>query len=280
MQSANPLRQFFRQPGIYLRLPSNGKHWPPGTLDLPVSNELPVYPMTAIDEITYRTPDALYNGQAVVNVIKSCIPNIIDPWSIPSIDIDAILIAIRIASYGHEMNINTTCPACSTEAEYTLDLRIVMDQLRSADYSKSILQNDLEIHFRPLNYKHLTDNSLRQFEEQKVLNILPDTEMPESEKMQRLNQAVLKLTDLTIQTLAMSISVIKIGQDTMVTEPEYIIEFLQNCDTQKFTQIRDHAIALREQSDIKPLDLKCTGCNHSYQQIFQLDQANFFAAAS
>jgi hypothetical protein len=280
MQSANPLRQFFRQPGIYLRLPSMGKHWPPGSLDLPINNELPVYPMTAIDEITYRTPDALYNGQAVINVIKSCIPNIIDPWAIPSIDIDAILIAIRIASYGHEMAVNTTCPSCSSEAEYTLDLRIVMDQLRSADYSKSVVQGDLEIHFKPLSYKNLTDNSIKQFEEQKVLNVIPDTEMPEAEKMQRLNQAVLKLTDLTIQTLALSISLIKVGADTMVTEPEYIIEFLQNCDTQKFAQIRDHAISLREQSDIKPLNLKCNSCSHQYQQTFQLDQSNFFVDAS
>lgn len=58
-QSANPLKQFFRQPAIYLRLPSNGDFWPAGSLQMTPNSELPVYPMTAIDEITYRTPDAL-----------------------------------------------------------------------------------------------------------------------------------------------------------------------------------------------------------------------------
>jgi hypothetical protein len=61
-QISNPLRQYFRQPAIYLRLPTEGKHWPSEALDMPANKELPVLPMTAIDEITYRTPDGLFNG--------------------------------------------------------------------------------------------------------------------------------------------------------------------------------------------------------------------------
>ena len=278
-QTSNPLRQFFRQPTIYVRLPSGGKHWPPGTLDMPINNELPVFPMTAIDEITYRTPDALYNGQAVVSVIKSCMPNITDPWATPAIDLDTILVAIRIASYGHEIGVGTTCPSCLHENEYALDLRHVMDRLQASDYSKPIIHGELQIHFKPLSYRQLTENSIQQFEEQKVLNVLPDTEMSDSDKRQRLNQAVIRLTDLTITTLAQCISVIKTS-DTMVSEPEYILEFLKNCEGSMFNQIRDYVIGLREQSDIQPLDLKCPNCQHQYQQTFQLDQSNFFGDAS
>ena len=278
-QTSNPLRQFFRQPTIYVRLPSGGKHWPPGTLDMPINNELPVFPMTAIDEITYRTPDALYNGQAVVSVIKSCMPNITDPWATPAIDLDTILVAIRIASYGHEIGVGTTCPSCLHENEYALDLRHVMDRLQASDYSKPIIHGELQIHFKPLSYRQLTENSIQQFEEQKVLNVLPDTEMSDSDKRQRLNQAVIRLTDLTITTLAQCISVIKTS-DTMVSEPEYILEFLKNCEGSIFNQIRDYVIGLREQSDIQPLDLKCPNCQHQYQQTFQLDQSNFFGDAS
>jgi hypothetical protein len=77
--SNNPLTQYFRQPAVYVKLPSGGKYYSEGAIVMPANQELPVYPMTAIDEITYRTPDALFNGNAVVNVIKSCIPNIVDP---------------------------------------------------------------------------------------------------------------------------------------------------------------------------------------------------------
>ena len=83
MPSNNPLRQYFRQPAIYVRLPSAGQFYPPGALTIPANGEIPVLPMTAIDEITYRTPDALFNGSAVVSVIQSCVPSIKDAWQMP-----------------------------------------------------------------------------------------------------------------------------------------------------------------------------------------------------
>jgi len=133
-ENANPLKRFFRQPAIYIKLPSGGQHWAPDSLEMPQNGELAVYPMTAMDEITYRTADALFNGSAVVNVIQSCIPAIKNAWHIPSIDVDTILVGIRIASYGHEMQFDSDCPHCQNENTFGLDLRTVMDGIRSPDY--------------------------------------------------------------------------------------------------------------------------------------------------
>ena len=80
----NPLAKHFRQPQLYIQLPSKGKYYPPGTLEMPVTKELPVYPMTAKDELSFMTPDALLNGQGTVDVIQSCIPNIKDAWAMPA----------------------------------------------------------------------------------------------------------------------------------------------------------------------------------------------------
>ena len=49
--SINPLANHFRQPAIHLRLPSGGNNWPTDSLDMPETGELPVYPMTARDEL-------------------------------------------------------------------------------------------------------------------------------------------------------------------------------------------------------------------------------------
>ena len=276
---SNPLSQYFRQPSIYIKLPSQGQNYPAGTLVMPANGELPVYPMTAIDEITYRTPDALFNGQATVNVIQSCVPNIKDAWAVPSIDLDTILIAIRIASYGHDMEFATTCPACNDTSERSIDLRTMLDALRAPDYAAHVSHGDLSIYFRPLNYKNLNDNSALQYEQQKLLQVIPDSTISEADKMTALTQAFKSLTEITIRSLAISITAIKTPQ-ALVSEPAHIEEFLKNCERDLFNQIRDHVLRLREQSELQPLKLECTACNHQYQQALTLDMASFFAPAS
>ena len=279
MNPNNPLKQYFRQPAIYVKLPSQGNGYPANALTMPPTGELPVYAMTAIDEITYRTPDALYNGQATVNVIQSCVPDIKDGWSIPSSDVDTLLIAIRIASYGHDMDFNTQCTACNHESERTLDLRTVLDSIKAPDYTKSLAWGDMEIYFKPLSYKNLNDNNQMQFENQKLLQILPNTEMNNNDKMTALTAAMKKITDITVSALAQSVATIK-TPTAMVSEPEYIEEFLKNCDRNLFTQIRDHIIKLKAQAEMQPMKIVCDECTNEYEQSVALDMSTFFVPAS
>jgi T4 bacteriophage base plate protein len=277
--SNNPLKQFFRQPAIYLRLPSNGDFWPTNAINLPENREIPVYPMTAIDEITYRTPDALFNGQATVNVIQSCVPAIQDAWCVPAVDLNAILVAIRIASFGHEMEIATACPGCGDEAEYGLDLRTVLDRQRSPDYSKTLDHGDLEIMFRSMSYRQQSETNNRQFEEQRVLQMLPTSDMSDEEKKQQLTQVMKTITEITVDVIKHSIAAIR-TPNGMVTDSNHISEFLINCDRQLFSIIRDHIIELKTGTELAPLTVKCASCEHEYQQPLTLDMTSFFAPAS
>jgi transcriptional regulator NrdR family protein len=279
MSQINPLQQYFRQPAIYARLPSGGKFYPPGTIDMPPNNELPVYPMTAIDEIIYRTPDALFNGQATVNVIQSCVPNIKDAWAIPAMDVDSLLISIRIASYGHELEFGTTCPKCQHESEQGLDLRGALDRISPPDYNKCIRHGDMEIYFRPMTYQNLNDNNRVQFENQKMLQQLPDAETDDMTTMSALGAALKKITEITVNALSQSIAAIKTPQ-ALVSEPEFIEEFLKQCDRKLFNQIRDHIVDLKNQAELQPLSLACPNCNHKYEQAITLDMTSFFEPAS
>jgi hypothetical protein len=279
MNPNNPLKQYFRQPAIYIKLPSQGQNYPAGTLTVPPTGELPIYPMTAIDEITYRTPDALYNGQATINVIQSCVPDIKDAWAIPTTDIDTLLIAIRIATHGHDMEFGTTCPACKKDSERTIDLRTILDSIRAADYTKTVHAGDMEIYFKPLTYQHLNANNQMQYENQKLLQMLPDAEIPDVEKMTALNDALRKITDITVTALAQSIAAVKTPQAT-VYEPEYIEEMLKNCDSKLFNQIKDFILDLKASSEMQPLKIACDECQHTYEQSITLDMASFFGYAS
>jgi hypothetical protein len=278
-QTANPLKQFFRQPALFLKLPSDGQFWTNGSLELPPNKELPVLPMTAIDEITYRTPDALFNGSAVASVIQSCVPGIKNAWKTPAIDLTAILIAIRIATYGSDMDVTSSCPACQTEGEYTLDLHTLLSGAKHLDFSKAVKHGDLEIYFKSIDYQTQNTLNTQQFEQQRIIQAVQQSSEPEEQKLAQVNNALKEITKLTILTIQHSIAGIR-TPSAFVTEPEFIEDFLNNCDRTVFTTIRDHVIQMREDSDLPPMPVTCTECKHEYTQTITLDSTSFFAAAS
>ena len=61
-----------------------------------------------------------------------------------------------------------------------------------------------------------------------------------------------------------------------VQEPEFIFDFLKNCDKNMFSTIKDYNSELKKDSDLKPLDVKCPNCSHEYKQVFTLNSSDFF----
>lgn len=272
--SDNPLKQYFRRPAVYIKLPSNGEGYPEGAIDFPENGELPIYPMTSIDEITSRTPDALFNGTAVVELIRSCVPNIKDPWSVTNVDLDPILIAIRAASFGTLMEIDTKCPSCEEEAKYDVNLSTLMNEFKPGDYKTTMKLNDVQVKFSPMPYTEITKASLAQFELQKTLQILMNIEN-EDERNTKTGEAMKRLNDTYLDLITQVISYIKVP-DATVFEKEFIKEFLQNCDKKTYDSIRDHSIELRQSTELKPLKIKCMHCSHEYEQSFTVNISDFF----
>jgi hypothetical protein len=271
----NPLRQYFRRPAVYLKLPSGGQSYEPGVVDLSDTEELPVYPMTAIDEITARTPDALFNGTAVAELIKSCIPAIKDPWQINSVDLDSILIAIKAASGGENLELDSTCPACQESATYQINLIGILASLKPGDYDKPLEIGDLKIKFKPLSYREMNAGAMGQFEVQRVfmnLELIED----DDERNAASHQALEKITLLTMDLIANTIEHI-ITPNASVTEKEFILDFLKHCDRNVYTEIRDYNTMLKLETEIKPLTIECTSCENKYEQPFTLNPADFFA---
>lgn len=271
----NPLKQYFRRPAIYLKLPSGGKYYPQGSVDIPVNGEVPVYPMTAVDEITTKTPDALFNGSAVVEIIKSCIPAIKDPWEIPLIDLDPILVAIRTATNGNNMDITSKCPACDEEANYGVNLGNLLGTLQKGKYDEPLILQDLSFKFKPLAYKQINKINQVQFEIQTVVMGL-DNIQDENLRKQKSNETMQKLNDLSVSLVSETIESIT-TPSAVVSEKEFIIDFLKNCEKQTFESLRNYAIKMRESSEIKPLKMKCIHCQHEYDQSLILNPTDFFA---
>jgi hypothetical protein len=273
MLANNPLKQFFRRPSIYLKLPSGGEGYSTEVLSMTETGEVPVYPMTAIDEITVRTPDALYNGTAIVELIKSCVPAIKDPWQVKSIDVDAILLAIKSCSQGNDLEVESTCPACTEAATYGVNLIGMLQNIKKVDYSTPLRLGEMEIKFRPLIYKEMSVAGKHQFELQKVFSNMQA--LPEEERPAKMHEAVVSVTAITMDLLSQTIEYIKI-KDMVVTQTEFILEFLQNCDKNIYVEIRDYHGKLKDQSKLEPQKIKCIHCQHEYSQDIVINQSDFF----
>lgn len=273
--SDNPLKQYFRRPGVYIKLPSGGFGYNPQDVDLPENGELPVYPMTAIDEITSRTPDALFNGSAIIEIIKSCVPNIKNPWAINSIDLDPILVAIRTATHGNEMDMEVTCPSCDEVSKFGVNLSAILAGFKPGDYQTPLkLSDEISIKFKPLSYRETNDANMKQFQIQKTLQTILAMEESDT-KSERVQELMKAINQLATELIGATIEYIKAPTATVI-DKEFIIEFLTNVDKVSYDTIRDHSITLRESTTNKPLDIKCPNCSHEFKQGFSINATDFF----
>ena len=279
--TSNPLQKYFRQPKLHIRLPSQGKYYPDGGLEMSDNGEVAVFPLTAKDELLLKTPDSLMNGTATADVIASCVPAIKQPWYMPSLDVDAVLIAIRIATYGEKMTLTVKVPEIGDEKDYEIDLTTVMENIMSARYENVILIDNMKITLRPLTYTEFTTDAIKSFEEQRVYSLINDDTVPSEQKMERFRQAFLRLTDLTVNTVAKSINQIEVdGQ--IVSEPKHILEFMQNVSKEFYTKILDHISEQRDKFGTKPFVATTTkeeqdrGAPETFEIPITFDQSNFF----
>jgi len=279
----NPLAGYMRQPKIYIRLPSNGEFWPDKSINIPENNEFPIYSMTARDELIFKTPDALMNGQSIVDVIHSCIPNIKNAWDCPTIDLDTILIAIRLATYGEKMGITHKIPVIDEEVDYDVDLRMLLDQQQNNIWVEQVpITEDFIIYVRPLTYKHLTQTSIKSFETARIMNLVNDESMPDEKKIELFNTSFSSLTKATIDLMTESIYKI-VTPEGDVTDRKFITEYVANADKDIFERVQKHLTELKKNNDLKPLEFftseehQAQGAPASYTIPVNFNNSDFFA---
>ena len=280
-QNTNPLNKYLRQPEIYVKLPSNGKYWPPGSLEMPISGELPVLPMSTRDEIMVNTPDALLNGEAVVNMIQSCIPNIRNAWAMPSVDLDTVLIAIRIASYGEKMEYTSTCPKCENSDNYEIDLRQFLDMpVDLQGYENAFDYKGITVSLRPLDYNSVNQQNLEQFEQQRLMTMVNDTTIDEATKQKRFQEIFNILTTYTIQNVVGSIEKLTTPEGITVIDPMHLKDFVENSERIFFQTLKDKLLNIKNKFPEKTVSTVCDTCSNEYTIPFTFDQSNFFEFAS
>ena len=276
-QNNNPLGAYFRHPELNLSLPSKGKYWTKDSLVMPESGEIPIQAMTGIDEIAFKNADGLMSGDTTVSVIESCCPSIKNAWQTPNIDLDPILIAIRIASYGAEMDITTRCEKCDEFSDYTVDLRHILDQIKYPNYDEPIEIDQLSVFLKPSPFKIVNLNNQEIFEQRKALISIQDANVPTEQKEKLVREAIKRLTDITVTRLVHYIEKVVMPDGKVVSEPKWLDEFINNCDQKTYNLLKDGISAKNEEYQLPKMNVTCDKCGNVEEKEFQFDPASFFA---
>ena len=270
----NPLQKYFRQPKIYISLPSHGNYYGPGALEGDPEN-MPVFAMTGMDEIIMKTPDALFNGEATVKLIESCCPYIKDARAVPSIDIDTILSSIRLATFGSELVITSKCSACKLDNDYAVDLQIVVDYYSKQSYDNTLTMADgMVVRFKPLSYQESSQFNIEHFGLQKILSQLSTvTEL--EERQGHLDAIYSKIAEIEVQSFLNSIESISAGEVT-VTNRDHIKEWIANCELDHYEAVKSHLKNVKKTWTLPKYAVECEHCKAKGDVDIILDQSHFF----
>jgi hypothetical protein len=280
MENQNPLKKHFRRPAIHIRLPSKGKFWKDGDLELNVTGDIPVYPMTTADEITLKTPDGLMSGESVVNVIQSCCPSIKNAWGMPGVDVDALLIAIRIASYGTDMELHTVCPHCEAKNDYTFNLSHINDGIKCPDFAKTLNLDGLEIKLRPLSYFEMTQTNIKSYEEQRMMDAIKDANLSEEERNVQVKASLTRIMEANELALLNSTESIKTDDGQLVTDKEFIKEYYKNASGKTVAAVKDRLNQLAAEGALPKSTIKCVECKKDFTTPMTFDYSSFFGLSS
>lgn len=271
--NSNPLQKYFRQPKLYVSLPSKGAYLEPDVLKSS-AEDMPVFAMTGMDEILLKTPDALFNGESTAKVIQSCCPHIADGWKISAIDLDSLLIAIRIATYGNIMEIEHTCANCGTDNEYDVDLGTLNNHFLDIAFNDTIVIGEITIKVRPLTYREMTNFNLENYTlQKKLMQAAQNFEDTENQKL--VNQLYGEIAGLQNKVFIQSIESV-IVPDGKVDNPEFIQEWIKNSEIELFEKIKQHIDENRKLWRLQPVAVECAVCNTKANLEITMDQANFF----
>ena len=282
-ENTNPLQKYYRQPAIYVRLPSGGKYYPKEVFTPTETGEVPILPMTAKDEMTFKTPDSMINGQATVDVIKSCVPNLLDPWRMVNYDTDVILLAIRIATYGETMEVNYTVPITNEQQSQAVNLPAVLEDLGKISIEDfTTTSKGFKVKIQPLDYKTLTKVQIARFEQQKIFGTIDASTLTEEQKQTAFAQSFETINTVNFSLLLDSIQEITTPDGTVVTDKKQILDFANNADTKTIKEIEEKLTQLRLQAQVKPLRIKATdeqikkGVPATFELPITFDNSNFF----
>ena len=275
--SESPLKKYRRQPKVFFDLPSRGQFYTDGVLYGNTYTSLPVFSMTAGDEILFKTPDALVNGEATAANIRSCIPSILQPFKLVTLDIDAILVSIRMATFGPNLGITHSCPHCKSENSYEIPLQKYLDHYNRCEYNDTLVYGSLIIKTAPPTYADFTEVQKKTLSYQRALNINAPKITDEKQRDKYEHDILVEIGKLQVEIIVNAVKSIEV-EGVIETNKKEIREFLDNSELELIKALKKHIEDNTMHWQVPLEKVKCANneCGKENLVKVSLDQSDFF----
>lgn len=273
----NPLKGYFRQYKLFLKLPSGTSYYEPGTIAFTDTDEIGIMPMTGKDELILKNPDALLNGEALIEVIRSCAPAVSNPRLLLTNDIDAIITAIRYATYNDALETELTCPECAHKNTFKLDIQYSLNNMTylETEYVAN-LESGLSVFVKPYGFPELLRGLHAQFEQSKLTRAIENEAISEEARLKLFASAFKELSQVTYDLMLNSIiKVVDESNSINVSNKPDIKEFLQNIDKKSVDKISDLIKEINQIGIKKSFTAVCEKCNHNWESEVDFNPVNF-----
>jgi rubredoxin len=280
----NPLVNFYRTPKFYITLPSQYRFYTDDQVEVNESGELPVFSMTAKDEMIMKNPDALLNGEAVAQVITSCVPAVKEPRELISNDVDALLVAIQGATYGDDIDIETDCPNCEAKVTGVASIQSALENMTYLNESYVFqTSSGLTVEVKPFSYQSTIQAGIANFRSTRSLQSIAEID-DEEQQMKLLSENYVEIARLNFDLIVDSVANVRgkmpDGEEFVVSDRAKIREFLENCENSVGRQIQDEIQNMNNVGIQKQVRLECDECGHQFDSEVGFDPVNFFTGSS
>lgn len=274
--TSNPLFQYFKPPGIYVNLPSQGRFYT-NKPKLTDQNEILVKAMTAKDELSFKAPDLLMNGESLIEVINSCVPDIEDPNEMPNCDFNIIMLAIRLATYGSELSYSAFCEKCEESNDFGVDIERLLDRIEPISDSYYVQLDQLKVYLKQYTLKSQIKSALARFEQATITNsILSNEELSQAEKTLEFNKSFNVLAKMTYEVVLDSIIKIETPTNEIIDNREYITEWLYQIGKKHYDVISNKLEEITKDGFDNLVEFNCNKCNESNKVPIVFDPTSFF----
>lgn len=274
---SNPLKQYFRTFKMYLKLPSGTSYYPEGSVNFTEGGEIGILPMTGKDELALKNPDGLLNGEALIEVLTSCVPAVKNPRILLTNDIDVLITAIRYATFNDTLETSLNCPKCAAENTFKLNLQYALDNMEELESEYVVnLDTGLSVFVKPYSFPNVLKALHAQFERNKLARAVESETLTDEARSAIFATAFKNIS--VVKYDLMSSSIVKIVDESKginVSDRKFIIEFLQNIEKKDVDKISDLIDEINKIGIKRTFTAKCEKCEHTWESEIDFNPVNF-----